>query len=295
MSQWFRKYNLIGWFLCLFCFHNVYAESPFEHANAVNFPKVLSADEAFDLSYTYRGTTLDLSWKIAPQCYLYRESIKVFIHQQNQALLPLLNEASLPSGKTVHDPALGEQVVYTDRLDLSIDLSSVLTDTKQNPLVIEVEYQGCSENGFCYPPMSKTFNITSHSKKIENILPQEESVENKSVENQSKMPTSYLAIIATFYVFGLLLSFTPCVLPMIPILFVVIVGQGHLNTRRAFGVSLCYVLSMAFTYAIAGIIVATFPCQALMQKAHCRLEKYRYFEKYTTRRPSSARSRKEKQ
>ena len=170
MSQWFRKYNLIGWFLCLFCFHNVYAESPFEHANAVNFPKVLSADEAFDLSYTYRGTTLDLSWKIAPQCYLYRESIKVFIHQQNQALLPLLNEASLPSGKTVHDPALGEQVVYTDRLDLSIDLSSVLTDTKQNPLVIEVEYQGCSENGFCYPPMSKTFNITSHSKKIENII-----------------------------------------------------------------------------------------------------------------------------
>lgn len=272
MSQWLRKYNLMGLLLGLLFIHTplpVYAD--------FSLPKVLSPDEAFQLDLAHTGSTVNVSWTIAPECYLYRESIKVDLLKNNHDTLTLLNETTLPEGKKIQDPAFGEQVIYTHTLTFNIDLSKIISSANHFPLIVEVNYQGCSETGFCYPPITKFFKVATEDQHITNIsltdaptniADMDQAPENHEMHEKTAFPKSLPAIAATFYFLGLLLSFTPCVLPMIPILFVVIVGQGHLNTRRAFSVSLCYVLSMATTYAIAGIIVATLGknLQALMQK-----------------------------
>lgn len=273
MSQWLRKYNIIGLLLGLLLIqtaHPVYAD--------LSFPKVLGPDEAFQLDLTHSGSTLNMNWHIAPQCYLYRESVSVELIKNDKKPIALSSEAILPAGKTIHDPTFGEQVIYTDSLTFDIDLSNMLSPSDHQPLVIEVNYQGCSETGFCYPPITKFFKIMTQNQQIESLSPyyneqmlhqkEKEEKEGKEEKEEKSRPSSLPSAAATFYILGLLLSFTPCVLPMIPILFVVIVGQGHLNTRRAFSVSLCYVLSMATTYAIAGIVVAKVGknLQALMQR-----------------------------
>lgn len=265
MSQWLRKYNIIGLLLGLLLIqiaHPARAD--------LSFPKVLGPDEAFQLDLTHHDATLNLNWHISPECYLYRESITVELIKNDKKSFSLLNETTLPQGKSIQDPTFGEQVIYTHFLTLDLDLNEVLKASNHQPLIIEVNYQGCSETGFCYPPMTKFFKITSQNQKIEKITSyhNEQATLETETKAEKSRPSSLPSTAATFYFLGLLLSFTPCVLPMIPILFVVIVGQGHLNTRRAFSVSLCYVLSMATTYAIAGIIVAKIGknLQALMQK-----------------------------
>jgi thiol:disulfide interchange protein DsbD len=268
MSQRIKLYNIIGFVLSLLFMQPLYADPSLNSFNSMNIPRVLAADEAFEVTLSHKDSMLNVSWKIAPNCYLYRDSIKVYAKKSHENH-ELLKETSLPSGVIIQDPEQGEQSVYTDSLNVSVDLGELIKQLKQKALIIEVEYQGCAKSGFCYPPINKLYKVTLEKQAIQNISVLGEHEEIQVEEPiSSPMPDSYLAAFAAFYALGLLLSFTPCVLPMIPIVFVVVVGQAHLSTRRAFTVSLCYVLSMAITYAIAGVVVATLGknLQAYMQK-----------------------------
>ena len=246
----------------------------------VSSPKIIPADQAFALSVTsLDNTTLKLQWYIAPGTYLYQE--RLLISQSGKANLKtsLISKEELPSGITHKVDEVADEIIYRDQLVVPISMVKYINDNQIKTIELVVDYQGCSDSGFCYPLVTKKFEIVL-SNQIQNIKPVDMELSATPVDKtEVTTPTttktetwmkdrSPITILFTFYILGIFLTFTPCVLPMIPILFGIIVGQHHLNTRRAFWLSFSYVLSMAFTYAIAGVIAATLGknLQAFFQK-----------------------------
>ncbi|MBI2790411.1 MAG: protein-disulfide reductase DsbD [Gammaproteobacteria bacterium] len=276
MPYWKTKYNLIIFAIMalLIGWTSAYADKP-SVLSPLTLPKVLPADQAFVFNLTHDDISIRGEWQIAPNCYLYQKSVMVTLIRADGEEIPLVNSQMLPEATTINDPYFGEQTIYRHSLIIPISLASYLQSHTETINKLQVAYQGCSESGFCYPPVTKMFDLSIAEHHIQQILPVTEPTEvtNKNVENkkeekdftipaapdleQTQQEQKFFTSIATFYLIGILLTFTPCVWPMIPILFGIIVGQKHLNTRKAFWLSLCYVLSMAFTYAIAGIIAAT--------------------------------------
>ncbi len=207
----------------------------------------LPVDQAFKFTPTIdpKSGELTLSWEIAPKHYLYQDKIHVYDLNANKKDLPL----NLPKPKVVPDALLGDQSVYENTLSVKMT-----PPPKSN--TISIQYQGCSAEGFCYPPQTAayfieeknlTFNLSPLHHK-DNTPTLHESASN-ALEG-ANTPTR----LALFYLVGLLLAFTPCVLPMLPILASVIITEEKLSTLKGFFLSLSYVLSMATTYALAGII-----------------------------------------
>ena len=232
----------------------------------LSLPHTLPADQALSLSLHYDNASLKLEWQIAPGCYLYQNQLQATLLTASNKKVSLLTTQPLPAPKIIDDPYFGQQAIYQGGLTVSLPLTLLLPYSLSNqPLWLQIDYQGCADSGFCYPPLTKWVKIKIAKDKIIDILtlneapvfaPQNNSSSIPNLEQVQKEHRVFGAII-TFYVLGILLAFTPCVFPMIPILMSIIVGQKYLNTRKAFFLSLSYVLSMAFTYALAGIIVAT--------------------------------------
>ncbi len=214
----------------------------------------LSPDVAFKLNLTaLDAQNLNANFKIVPGYYLYKERIKFVI---KDASTGKIEQIDLPAGEIKDDPNFGKQEVYHHEFDAKIVLS-----TANNP-VIHATYQGCSEKGLCYAPVTKVIAIE---------LPNSGSSASTSVVSSSDDDKTTQAlkagnlwlIIGVFFVAGLLLSFTPCVLPMIPILSSIIVGSQKKQSKQAesgkacklhsFGLSVAYVLGMALSYTLAGI------------------------------------------
>ncbi len=208
----------------------------------------LSPDVAFKLNLTVLDAqNLNANFKIVPGYYLYKERIKFVIKDANTGKIEQIN---LPAGEIKDDPNFGKQEVYHHEFDAKIALS------KANNPVISATYQGCSEKGLCYAPVTKLIAIE---------LPDGGSNASASVVASSDDDKTTQAlkggnlwlIIGAFFVAGLLLSFTPCVLPMIPILSSIIVGSqaksGKACKLHSFGLSVAYVLGMALSYTLAGI------------------------------------------
>ncbi len=248
------------------------------HASAFKpsgVPKVLDQESAFNLELKQDNDQIQATWFIAPNCYLYEKRLKFSLVDSTGKTIEL-TPPIFPKSLTIDDPYFGKQEIYKYSLVIDMPLTDVLKTWESNQAILNVEYQGCAESGFCYPPTTKSYTLTIAGHHITNLSPKttQDVAQNAALatvknENESPLedmshlatipqtPVGYLSSIGTFYLFGLLLTFTPCVWPMIPILAGIIVGQAHLNTRKAFRLSLCYVLSMAFTYAIGGIIAAT--------------------------------------
>jgi len=123
-------------------------------------------------------------------------------------------------------------------------------------LALEARYQGCAEDGICYPPMRQQINLSlSDAPAAADSMTEPVSEQDRLAGLIRDGALPWVAL--TFFGFGLLLAFTPCVLPMVPILSSIIVGQGpSLGVRRAFGLSLAFVLAMSLTYTVAGVVVA---------------------------------------
>lgn len=229
-------------------------------AYAVESDDLLSADQAFQ--FTSKAKTADrvvLSWHIASGYYLYRNKFK-FV-----SLTPGINpgDQHFPPGHTKHDNLFGDVEVFRDHLEVEITL--LRQDPKLDKLVLEVTFQGCADAGVCYMPEQQTvafdlsddnFNwwgLTSAFDDLSPLMSEQNSIA------ASLGGKSLWLIILSFLGFGLLLAFTPCVFPMIPILSGIIVGQGtRLTTRRAFMLSLGYVLASAATYTIFGVLAGLF-------------------------------------
>jgi len=216
------------------------------HAQASNQP--LLPEQAFTLSaHVNQPDQLILQWNIAPGYYLYQNQLHLSSNQIK------ITHFTLPPGITQHDAIHGTSQVYTGTLKIVVPL----TPTPQASLALTIEYQGCSSKGFCYSPIKKNlqFNITHPSRLL--ITSTTPATSEPAYAEMIFTKHNLLIIVLSFLGLGLLLAFTPCVLPMVPILSGIIIGQRKKNpTTKTFGLSLAYVLGMAITYAIAGLIVA---------------------------------------
>ncbi len=229
--------------------------------------QLLEPDQAFAFSAELRdANTVVARWQIAEGYYLYGSKFHFTITDANGITL---GEAQLPAGKKKNDEFFGEMEVYYHNVEATIPLNraqSGLTSIK-----FQAGFQGCSETlGVCYPPMSKTVKLELPATTgIDNAttqlqLPTAKPISSPPLTEQDSLASSIatgstILIIITFFGLGLLLAFTPCVFPMIPILSGIIIGQGDsITTRRAFTISLVYVLAMALTYTIAGVIAGLF-------------------------------------
>ena len=170
----------------------------------------------------------------------------------------------MPPGKLKDDPYFGQMRVFTHGVDVQIQLA-----TNQSGMVqLKVGYQGCADAGLCYPPQNKILKVSFPD--TGNVTPgnrinsstgvaylQQGQLSETDQLAQGLVQGSLLGVLASFFGWGLLLAFTPCVLPMVPILASIITGQGEqLGSKRGFSLSLVYVLAMASTYTAAGITAA---------------------------------------
>ena len=214
----------------------------------------LSPEVAFKLEISAQDANhLTANFKIVPGYYLYRERIKFVLAPGSSATIA---NVDMPQGEMKEDKNFGKMEVYHHDFDAKIIVNNATSDLK-----INARYQGCSEKGLCYAPQNKTFNITLPI--LNASLGTSTGAAASGIANDDDKTTSALKsgnlwlVIAGFFVAGLLLSFTPCVLPMIPILSSIIVGsqskQAQPSKLHAFGLSVAYVLGMALSYTLAGV------------------------------------------
>jgi thiol:disulfide interchange protein DsbD len=224
---------------------------------STNQDQFLPVDEAFVLTASADGgEQIALDWRVAPGYYLYRHRVSVKTATPGFSL----GEIELPPGKKKTDEFFGDVEVYYDALNASVP---VARPADVSALEIAVSYQGCADAGLCYPPVTKTLAIEMPSPGTPARADSTPMIAEQDRLAGLIAAGNLLVVMATFFGFGLLLAFTPCVLPMIPILSGIIAGQGAAATpRRSFVLSAVYVLGMALTYTAAGAAFAAAGQQA---------------------------------
>ncbi|MCK5728082.1 MAG: protein-disulfide reductase DsbD [Methylococcales bacterium] len=218
--------------------------------------ELLAAEEAFQLKVTVKDDkTLALHWTIAEGYYLYREKVQLKLVQQTAVELETY---TIPHGLSKKDVAFGEVEIFYQQLQFDVGL--LRTKIAAEEIILEVKFQGCAERGVCYSPMTQQVPLMlpiatqiSAPQKTPITLSEQNQIA------QSFGQESFALTLLSFLGFGLLLAFTPCTFPMIPILSGIIVGQGkNLSTRKAFLLSLAYVVASALTYTVFGVLAALF-------------------------------------
>jgi len=220
-------------------------------AAAASDEEYLDPDVAFVLTAEAQSANnVQLNWRIADGYYLYKQRIKLAPANSAQPIGAIV----LPKGESHTDDYFGEQEIYRQ----SLDASFAVPPSTNKTVDVNVTYQGCADAGLCYPPITKTLSIPLDGAAAvagvsEGPAPGEFVSEQDSYAAKIKNGNLFLVLLS-FFGAGLLLAFTPCVLPMVPILSGIIAGSGeNVTTRRSFMLSLSYVLGMAFTYTAAGI------------------------------------------
>lgn len=207
----------------------------------------LHPDQAFIFSAeAIDGNTLRAHWEIADEIYLYQDKFKF---ELKNAKGITLGKAVMPKGKKKVDEVFGEMEVYYHSVDIDIPLER--TNLDATDVILVAKYQGCADAGFCYPPTTKEMPV---SLPAANVASSAGTASDGSSDNGESR--SFVGNLLFAFGIGLLLTFTPCVLPMIPILVGVIVGQsGKTPTKMRAGVlSSSYVMGTAVTYSFAGWI-----------------------------------------
>lgn len=229
------------------------------NVSATDEVKPLAGEKAFE--FVIKATnqeTITAEWTIAPNHYLYRDRIYFSLKDHTQGVL---GNPLQPKGIVKQDEFLGKTTVYSEHVTITVP---IMAHTK-DPVQLLVSYQGCSAGGYCYPPITKlveldmqgNFSLPVKGTTVEDTAPEEPVARYSDQDELNDLLSTHatLSIILTFLSIGVLLSFTPCVLPMVPILSGIIVGQKNVHTWKAFRLSLVYVLSMSLTYAAAGLLV----------------------------------------
>ena len=210
-------------------------------------PKFLDPEKAFRIEAKQSDDTVDVTISLAEKIHIYKDALAFRIVRPVKAELhPALPEAQMLEG----------DAVYSGTINVRIPLDNIAAYVS-GPFTLEVSLQGCSDAGICYQPFSKTFDLPGvqggFSDKIGAALKEGNAAKIADLLSRE----SALFVVVLFFIFGLLLALTPCVFPMIPILSSIIVHQQKGQTpsvARAFFTSLVYVLSMALTYTVVGIV-----------------------------------------
>ena len=234
-------------------------------------PAFLPVDEAFQFSAakSENQENVIVNWSIAEGYYLYQEKISVKLNQEENASFDVATFSISP--EDYNDPYFGFMKIFKKPVQ-------AIFKSSQPPLkaedVVEIAYQGCTE-GFCYPPEVKEIKVADLP--IAQVANTEKTSENSTaLSAQPKAEQDRLAeslfnskyAVFGFFLLGLGLAFTPCVLPMLPLLSAIVIGQNQRpNMWRAFALSFVYVQGMALTYTLLGLIVAAIglPFQVALQ------------------------------
>ena len=231
----------------------------------------LPPSEAFKVEAVAEGADrVRVDFLVTPGYYLYRHRMNFAVDTAAGPVAATLGAVDIPAGEWKEDEFFGRQQVFHESMSVSVPVSRAPGGALELPLVVGL--QGCAEAGLCYPPEKRRFKVMLPAATGSATAgPPPGAAARGAVGGASGGGTggfvseqdrlaglirdgSLPAVLATFFGLGLLLAFTPCVLPMVPILSGIIAGQGASATpRRSFTLSLAYVLGMAFTNTLAGI------------------------------------------
>jgi thiol:disulfide interchange protein DsbD len=222
---------------------------------------LLPPDQAFRFNATGKKADIAVfAWDIGPGYYLYRQKFKFVSLTPGTTVVKMI----LPEGLTKHDEFFGDVEIFSGHVEVEV----VLRHQEPTPsrATFEVTSQGCADAGVCYMPMQQTVSVDlppdtadeSASQQVRSENPIPFISEQDRIADSLKSRSVWLTALG-FFGFGLLLAFTPCVFPMIPILAGIVAGQGQgLTTRRAFGLSLSYVLASSVAYTVFGVLAGLF-------------------------------------
>ena len=235
---------------------------------------LLTPEQAFQvIASSGDGSRLQVQWTIADGTYLYQDKVKLELKGEGVQLGAFsLPPPDIKEDSIKPDGTFGDVPVYHNLIDLDIPL--VRDNTDATTVELTAHFQGCADRGICYPPQKEIFTlelpaasgaatVAAIQSADVSIAAEPESIAPPQAEHDQIASLlsdgNFLLIVASFFGIGLLLAFTPCVFPMIPILSGIIAGHGKdITTRKAFMLSLIYVLAMALTYTVAGMIVGFF-------------------------------------
>ncbi|WP_105903417.1 protein-disulfide reductase DsbD [Vibrio gangliei] len=259
------------------------AENPlvdFSAPSVASNNRFVPVDQAFPFNFMQQGNRITLDWQVKPGYYLYRER---FSFKANNAQL---GEVQIPEGTFHHDEFFGDVHIFTDPVSVNIPLNNI---TDQAELI--VQYQGCATTGFCYPPETRVVPLDMPGAEADQVIAVPADQETKSNTGNTNTLDSNTATANTaqqapttstsdaqdasiadqlaehwwtpflFLALGIGLAFTPCVLPMYPILTGIVLGGGRLPAKQAFKLSFVYVQGMALTYMLLGLVVASLGVQ----------------------------------
>ncbi|MFW0743219.1 protein-disulfide reductase DsbD [Aliarcobacter butzleri] len=213
--------------------------------------KVLEPEEAFKVKFIKNEDSLNIKFELGKDIYLYHDKLQINILKPQK--IEITEELNIPKPVNYE-----EFIVHFDDLNLTIPYNLLKSKVDSKEFEIELKFQGCSKAGLCYAPMSQKQILvlnTNIQDEVSTNINETDSIANSLKEK------NLLLVLLTFFGFGLLLSLTPCVFPMIPILSSIIVGASKNETMtasRGFFLSLVYVLSMSVAYTIAGVIAGIF-------------------------------------
>ncbi|MFK8068387.1 MAG: protein-disulfide reductase DsbD [Gammaproteobacteria bacterium] len=235
--------------------------------------KFLPPEEAFVASAKTdesASNTAVFNFDVQEGYYLYKDKFS-FTTSDAGVSVELVD---LPKGKVKEDPLFGKVEVYYGPTSIPVRFNR--ENSAAQEINIKAAYQGCAEDGICYPPLNKTFAVSLAAAYVDTKVSAESADQSDqkqvaiTTENDPELSESdsiaalladkpLFSSLVLFFVFGLALSLTPCVYPMIPILSGILVGQGdRITTRRSFMLALTYVLGMALTYAVVGVVAGIF-------------------------------------
>ncbi len=231
----------------------------------------VTVNEAFSFNFMQQGDRVYLDWQIIPDYYLYQQRISV---EANGAKIANL---VMEDGQPYNDEFFGDVNIYTEPLTITVPLISVNDNAE-----LIVRYQGCAKAGLCYPPEIRKIPLsvlkTSSSYQGQTVnthVVAKSDTAPVSIEKRSSSDIEQKPISQTqqqeladnlddawwtpflFLALGIGLAFTPCVLPMYPILTGIVLGSGKISHSKAFKLSFIYVQGMALTYTLLGLVVAS--------------------------------------
>ncbi len=232
-------------------------------------PELLTAAEAFKLSPEIEGDSLIVRFQVADQYYIYRDKIMMAFEHPDVSV----DVASFPPGEWVDDPEFGMVEVFRNEVT---GVYPIIGPAGDYQLTLMADHQGCADAGLCYPPVKETFNLsaslsgTQRTASVANAVNPGGNGATKTTANKEDWFFDTLQNGKLWHVslamlgFGLLLAFTACMYPMIPILSGIIIGQNNADLRngatigasKSFKLSVVYVLAVALTFGVIGAITA---------------------------------------
>ncbi|HDC4293207.1 TPA: protein-disulfide reductase DsbD [Enterobacter cloacae] len=223
--------------ILLLCSTSVFA-GLFDAPGRSNF---IPADQAFVFDFQQNQHDLNLTWQMKEGYYLYRKQVSITPAQASVGAL------QLPAGEWHEDEFYGKSEIYRQHLSVPVTVQQA-----DKGATLTVTYQGCADAGFCYPPETRIVPLSEVKASAANVAPLPAEVKREG-EPASDLPFSALWAL----LIGIGIAFTPCVLPMYPLISgIVLGGKQRLSTARALLLAFIYVQGMALTYTALGLVVA---------------------------------------